>query len=610
MNRRLLAMAGVAPNEHSDSTADSFYADPGLRARLVRKLKRTGRLQSHLARMRRRDGSILLCLLQMEEIRAGGIRFILTAAQDVTEQTQTEERLAGVAALLKLFAEGQSLGDYLKSVVKLVRNWCGCECVGIRLPDGRGHLPYAAQVGFSREFLSRENNLCLSPTGCECMRALAAQVQPKVPAPLSQPSSYFCNQVSQYAQAAGSSRKERQRLACIAAGYESLAHAALRYQNQIVGTVHLADPSPGKFPAETVGFLESVSPLLAEAIHRFKLEESLHESEERFRSMFERHAAVMLLLDPDRGSIIEANPAAAAFYGYSQAALRRMNISDLNILPRATVARRRREAVREKTKFFTSPHRLASGEIRTVEVHSSPIEVKGKTLLFSIIQDITDRKLLEKEVLDVSERERQRVGRDLHDSLGSKLTGIALISKALARKLAISSHPDAGLADEVVRSINEATAQTRSLARGLCPAEFGSHGLAEALSGLARETQRCAGTICHLRLGSPVPLLDPFVATHLFRIAQEAVGNSVKHAAARNIWIALRRGKHELSLQIRDDGLGLPPDAAARNGLGLRTMKYRAAIMGGELSVTRGPAGGTIVCCRLPRPGSNHLKSK
>ena len=193
--------------------------------------------------------------------------------------------------------------------------------------------------------------------------------------------------------------------------------------------------------------------------------------------MFERHDAAMLLVDPESGAIEDANPAAAAFYGYSRERLRTMKIEDLNALPPQAVAELRQRARGEGRSYVVFPHRLASGEIRTVEVHSSPVQVKGRRLLFSIIHDITERKLLEKQILDIGETERQRIGQDLHDSLGGMLTGAALLSKALAHRLAAKAIPEAAVAEEVVRCINDAIGQTRAISRGLFPVELSAVGL-------------------------------------------------------------------------------------------------------------------------------------
>ena len=142
---------------------------------------------------------------------------------------------------------------------------------------------------------------------------------------------------------------------------------------------------------------------------RKRAEVAIGESEARFHSMFERHDSVMLLIDPETGKIIDANLAAAEFYGRSQEELCSQSIDEINTLSKEEVAAERMKALREKKNFFVFPHRLASGEIRTVEVHSSPIEVGGKAVLFSVISDITERKRAEDALYESEKKYRSLV---------------------------------------------------------------------------------------------------------------------------------------------------------------------------------------------------------
>jgi PAS domain S-box-containing protein len=384
------------------------------------------------------------------------------------------------------------------------------------------------------------------------------------------------------------------------ARYESLAHAPICYHGRLQGTIHLADLRPGRFPAETIAFIESVAPLVGEALHRFQVEESLLESEQRFRSLFERHEAIMMLVEPDSGAIEDANPAAAVFYGYPRARLQRMKIEDLNALPARIVLAQRERALRGDRSYFVFPHRLASGAVRTVEVHSSPIRNNGRLLLFSIIHDITERKLLEQQILNIGEQERQRLGQDLHDSLGGQLTGVALMSKALAQRLTAKSMPEAQVAEEVVRCINDSISQTRAIAHGLCPVELSRAGLRSALREFASDVQRRFHISCRCLADKDILIENPSVASHLFRIVQEAVHNAIRHGAARNLDIRLAKAASRISLEIRDDGTGLPARLAEGKGMGLRTMRYRADSIGAEFTVNRAEGGGTVVSCLLP----------
>ena len=489
---------------------------------------------------------------------------------------------------------------YVDSVVRFLSEWSGCRCAGIRLLDNSGRIPYAACLGYSRAFLKLENCLSLDTADCPCSRVFRGRPLASDAQFTSRKGSFFCNRASGFAEQFCADPSKRTELACLHAGYESLAHSPIYYRGQLFGTIHLADPRQDRFPPETVTFIESVAPLIGEALHRFQIEESLAESEHRFRSMFERHAAAMLLVEPETGAIVDANPAAAAFYGYARARLQAMRIEELNTLPPRVVAAQRERALRGEQSFFVFPHRLASGEIRTVEIHSSPVQVKGRPILFSIIHDITERKRLEKEILDIGETERQRIGQDLHDSLGGMLTGAALLSKALAHRLEAKEIAEAAVAEEVVRGINDAIGQTRAIARGLFPAELSAAGLVAGLRELAAETTKRSGISCRLRADRRVLVADTSVASHLFRIAQEAISNAIRHGKPRHIMLRLARSGEQVLLEVRDDGKGLPARPPTGKGLGFRTMNYRANLIGAQFAVGSGDGRGTVVSCLLP----------
>ncbi len=530
---------------------------------------------------------------------AGNTTGVFGISHDVTEMKRTDKHAQGVAALLNLYATGSSRKEYLPEVVKVLREWCDCECVGLRLADDKGGLPFAVQVGFPQPFLRNERAVSLVTGDCACVRVLTGRTRPEDQSFLSKGGSLFCNDASRYLGLAGGRPGRCSPAACVNAGYESLAQAPLRYGGRLSGSLHLADTRPGKFPPHIVAFIEAAALLVAEAIHRFNTEESLVESEARFRSMFERHTSVMLLSDPATGEIVDANPAGAKFYGYSLKQLRKMKMADLHSLSPEMNGVERNPRSRRQSKPWVGLHRLASGDICMVEAYFSPLLVQGRKLLFYIIHDITERTLLQKQVLEVGERERQRIGQDLHDSLGGKLTGAALMAKALAQQLKSLGLREAELAQEVVQCINESIGQTRVIARGLYPLNLHGGGLAGALAEFVAETERRSGIHCHFHADDGFRVQEPLVALHLFRLGLEAVSNAVRHALAHNIYVSLAAAPTHIVLEVRDDGKGLPTQLP-EGGLGMQTMRYRAESVGGRLTIATNQNGGTSVLCLLP----------
>ncbi len=606
-NRALCALTGLKPEEVPAIPAANFYVVADQRRRLVTQVRRQGRVEPCEVSLRRKDGSTLVGLLCMEEVSIGQQKVLMTLVQDITRQKQHERREEGIRQLLELFATKTTRQAYVEAVVAFLQEWSGCRCAGIRLLEDGEYAPYAACLGYSRAFLKLENCLSMNSGDCPCVRIFRGRPLASDAQFTSRNGSFFCNQAGRFAEAFCAAPAQRAQLACLRAGYDSLAHAPILYHGRLLGMIHLADPRADQLPPETVSFLESIAPLVGEALHRFEVEESLVESEQRFRTMFEHHDATMLLVDPESGAIEDANPAAASFYGYPRDRLRTMSVGDLTVRPAGRDASPRRRPARSNGQSdLALPHRLASGELRAVEVHSSLVEVKGRRLLFAIIHDVTERKLLQKQILDIGESERQRIGQDLHDSLGGLLTGAALLSKALAHRLRDKETDAAAAAEEVVRCINDAIGQTRAISHGLCPVGLGAGGLVAGLTELAAETAKRSGLACHLQADKGVLIRDPSVASHLFRIVQEAVNNAIRHSGARHLTIRLARAGEQVLLEVRDDGQGLPPRQPMAKGLGLRTMKYRADVIGAQFAVKSSAGHGTVVSCLFPFSSALH----
>src|SRR6185295_1401300 len=203
------------------------------------------------------------------------------------------------------------------------------------------------------------------------------------------------------------------------------------------------------------------------------------------------------------------------------------------------------------------------------------------TLMYSrwFVRDITDRVELEREILSVSEREQQRLGQDLHDDLCQQLSGIEFLSQTLARHLATSSKSGAARARDIARMVRLAIGHTRDLAHGLSPAQLEGDGLMVALEQLAARTERIFHIESRFRCDAPVLIPGNATGIHLYRIAQEAISNAIKHGRARSIDIGLTTRNKDIILAIRDSGIGIPVKRRKRKGMGLRVMQYRAGVI-------------------------------
>lgn len=209
---------------------------------------------------------------------------------------------------------------------------------------------------------------------------------------------------------------------------------------------------------------------------------------------------------------------------------------------------------------------------------------------------------LERDVLEISESERRRIGHDLHDSLGQRLTAASMTTNAFIGVLKAQAPALAERGEDLGRQLREAIAEVRSLSHGLAPVALVDDGLMAALTSLAEDTSRGGAVRCVFDCAEPVRVMDREIADHLYRIAQEAVNNALKHAAPAEIRVALECRDHTLVLEVDDDGEGFGETAPVATGIGLRVMRYRARLIGGDLKMDSPAAGGTRISCRVKVP--------
>ena len=222
---------------------------------------------------------------------------------------------------------------------------------------------------------------------------------------------------------------------------------------------------------------------------------------------------------------------------------------------------------------------------------------------------VAERRRLQEELVDAVWQQQRRFGQELHDTLGQELTGIRMMADSLRWKLATASRPEADHAAELTRLILNAQSGARRLAKGLFPVEIDAHGLMAALQELADVTAAQCDIRCTFRCDEPVEVDRNEAATQLFRIAQEATTNSVKHGQATRVALSLKAEGRKLTLRVQDDGVGIDEIAASKaGGMGLRIMQYRAAAIGAKFAIRSVPGGGTLLTCTLDQ-GSQHVQA-
>ncbi|MFQ5989544.1 MAG: PAS domain S-box protein, partial [Candidatus Methylomirabilales bacterium] len=350
--------------------------------------------------------------------------------------------------------------------------------------------------------------------------------------------------------------------------------------------------------------LSSTVKLLEEQItERRKAQDELHESREHFRRLVETINVIPWEADLETWRFTYVGPQAVRILDYP---LERWFGDDFwvdHIHPedREYAVNFCLEASSHRDGFEFE-YRMVAADGRVVWLRDLVTVVSGETgkkMLRGFMIDITERKRLEKEILEVSAREQRRIGQDLHDGLGQHLTGIAFLSKVLEQKLAAKSLGEAAEAAEIAALVNDAVTQTRDLARGLCPVQLEANGLVAALQELSSKTESLFNVSCRFQCDHPVLIHDNAVATNLYFIAQEGVSNAIKHGRARHIVIGLTVSKDRITLMVKDDGIGFPEVVEEHTGMGLHIMNYRARMIDGTLTFQRDPEGVTTVICSL-----------
>jgi two-component system, LuxR family, sensor kinase FixL len=326
-----------------------------------------------------------------------------------------------------------------------------------------------------------------------------------------------------------------------------------------------------------------------------------------FPLMVERAPLGILLVD-DKGTIVHMNPKGQSIFGYTLEELigKPMEI----LLPQ----RVRDIHVHHRAGFMSDPQARAMGAGRylsglhkdgrevPVEIGLVPLKTSQGMMVLATIMDVTaiaENKQLEQDLLHVIEMEQKRIGQDLHDSLGQQLLAVSFLCNVLKKKLAAGTMPDPSEAAHIEDLLGEAKTNVRKLTRGLYAGDLEARGLGACLKDMTEHMREMAAVTCVFEGDDALVLQDRSKSENLFRMAQEALNNAVKHSLAKRIVVSLQKEGQRLRLSVRDDGTGFAHGEAKNKGLGLRSMRYRANAIGGSFDIASDPKTGTVVSCSV-----------
>lgn len=308
----------------------------------------------------------------------------------------------------------------------------------------------------------------------------------------------------------------------------------------------------------------------------------------------------------EHGTIESFNPAAERIFGYTADEVIGVNVSILMPQPF-----RREHNTYIDHYLKTKEARIIgigrevvgmrkNGETFPLELAVNDVKLPNRRIFSGIVRDISGRRELERALLSISEHERRNIGQELHDGLGQMLTGIGLLTDNLRFLLENEGSKHTSTADKILKYIEEADTFARLLSRGLVPVQLENNGLATALFRLCEQMQKRLSVTCTFEALGDAPTFHHEDAIQLYRIAQEAMNNAIKHGKATQIHVVFAVGDNQARLRVQNNGVSFPEILPEKRGMGLDIMAYRAKLLSASLDIKVAPKGGTILTCTIP----------
>jgi PAS domain S-box-containing protein len=500
----------------------------------------------------------------------GAVHRLVGIAEDITERKLGEQLLQAERDVGAALSSTNDLGVALARLLETATQLEGIDCGGVYLMNPEtGELNLQAHRGLSPSFIRRVSHYKSDATEARLIRAgrILYVRREEIPRSLE--------------------------VLWGSEGLRALAIVPVQHEGGVVGMLNLGSYRQDDIPPRTRVGLETISSQVAGAISRIEAQESRRRSEAHLRTII--NLAPIALIAVDEGGKITFEDGQA--------------LPAMGVKPGEHLGRPAGEMYADFPLMLENIRRASAGEEfgSILEFASTVFECRFTPLgdrngngggFIILATDITERSRLQRQVLEISDREQARIGQDIHDGLCQQLIGMAFQVNALEQCLRSGGHPEAGRAQKMCALLDEAITESRRVCRGLYPVRLSTHGLLPALEELSAGAAAKYGIECSCEPDGEPPPCDVATATHLYRIAQEAVNNALKHSGARHIRVHVTRVESGVVLEVRDDGKGLGPSATGHSGMGLHIMDYRARLIGGRLEIESGPAG-TVVACRV-----------
>lgn len=591
----------------------------------------------------------------------GEVEFLSTIARDISEQKEIERRTLATNRLLNLFSQKTSRKDYLHAVVRLIRDWSKCRCVGIRVLNDENQIPYESHEGFSEAFLKQESWLSIEHDQCACIRVVQGKFDPQDGSVITPAGSFRCNHLLKFIEGLSEKERARYRGTCLEAGFMTVAIIPIRYREKMVGAIHLADEKEEMVPLKMVEFIETMSPLIGEAIHRFTLESDLHRNyetqkainsllrlsleniplEEFLEGTLDRILSNSMVSPEARGCIfLTETPnevlVMKAQYGLPDSIQKKCARVPFGKCLCGQMALTKKiqytDDRNDRHDFLLKDiaphshyhvpilygHRLLGMITLYLKEGDHPSQEKEAFLtavantLASIIlrrgweealhESESRLRLLSSQLLTAQENERKQIARDLHDGVGQMLSAIKFKIEDIIQQ---QGEKKEGIGEKdfgyLVPMIRESIEEVRRIQMDLRPSVLDDLGIIATISWFIREFEKVYSFIS---IQKEIQMEEKEVPVPLkiviYRILQEALNNIAKHSKANRAIIALAERDGRIELTIEDNGTGFGPEHQTK-GLGLTSMRERAELSGGIFEVESTIGKGTTLKAKWPR---------
>ncbi|MFH1931466.1 MAG: ABC transporter substrate binding protein [Pseudomonadota bacterium] len=545
--------------------------------------------------------------------------------RNITERKRAEQALKTSHRFLEITNRHVEMVPLLKEFVAEAKNFTGCAAVGIRVLDEESYIPYEAYEGFSQTFYESESPLSIKSDQCMCVNVIKGVVDPKLPF-YTEGGSFYMNGTTRFLATVSEEEKGQTRNVCNEFGYESVALVPISLGDSILGLIHMADPRENMVPLEMVQLLEKTAMQLGTAIQRVRAETEVRTSEEKYQSLVESTEDSIYLLDRNCKYLfmnkrhlsrlgMEAEKPVGRTYSefHSEDDTKDFVGKVEKVFETGKSLYYEHRSLRDSRYFLRtlSPVKDPDGRVAGITIISKDITERKKAeedLRRSneeLLKEHNQRMMLSKSLIELLEKDRKQIAMELHDEIGQTLTFLKMSLEMIHGKL----KPGHSELETQITTAQERTIQAikdvKNVSHGLWPATIDALGVVSSLRELFNEIQQQTDMeIQFFSQGIP-KRFEGEKELAIYRIAQEALVNIIRHARAKHVFVNLVKKDEMISLSVEDDGVGFDLDrtmkpSKKRGPLGLLIMRERAVQLDGEFTIESQHGKGTHLLVEIP----------